>query len=815
MFCFFTRFDTSYSNLKENMIILKIALVLSIGTLCYGQVKSAVQGPIPEKLTGNPCISKETCGDCITADPECAWCSEEDFTLDGSRRCDYTGNLRGRCSDDHIVTPAQGMKKLTDKELSNKGVKEGDAIQIKPQEINLKLRPNSPFPLVVEYKQAQDYPVDLYYLMDLSNSMKDDKDKLAELGTLLGEEMGKITQNFRLGFGSFVDKVVMPYVSTVPEKLKEPCTDCVAPYGFLNHMPLSTTTSDFVKLVRSAQVSGNLDAPEGGFDAIMQAIVCKDQIGWREKSRKMLVFSSDSGFHYAGDGKLGGIVKPNDGYCHLDDDGYYTESVHQDYPSLSQINHKIQENKVNIIFAVTANQVPVYERLTTLLEGSSAGKLENDSSNVVDLVRNQYDKITSAVEMKDNAGSNIQVTYYSSCLGDKKEKTHICKGLKVGTNVTFEVGIEVTSCPKDPNEWNQTFQIYPVGLNEALTVHLEMICECDCEKPWNEVKNSDKCTLGNGTYECGVCSCYNNRYGRECECDAKATDQATDDIGCYFGNDTKPCSGRGICRCGECECFKRQNPEEKVHGQFCECDNYSCDRSNGHICSGPDHGTCDCGKCKCKEGWKGSDCSCSTSVQNCIQPGTEKICSGHGDCECNECRCHDLEDRRYSGLYCESCPTCPLKCDAFRDCVECQIFPDDNDVPPENCTACTFITIGVDKVEIKDEEKLCVFRDDKDCQFTFKYKLDADDQPIVHAQRTKDCPEPVNILAIILGVIGGIIAVGLALLLIWKLLTTIHDRRELAKFEKERQMARWDTGENPIYKGATSTFKNPMYGGKQ
>lgn len=77
---------------------------------------------------------------------------------------------------------------------------------------------DSPFPLVVEYKQAQDYPVDLYYLMDLSNSMKDDKDKLAELGTLLGEEMGKITQNFRLGFGSFVDKVVMPYVSTVPEK---------------------------------------------------------------------------------------------------------------------------------------------------------------------------------------------------------------------------------------------------------------------------------------------------------------------------------------------------------------------------------------------------------------------------------------------------------------------------------------------------------------------------------------------------------------------------------------------------------------------
>ena len=74
-------------------------------------------------------------------------------------------------------------------------------------------------------------------------------------------------------------------------------------------------------MVKQAQVSGNLDAPEGGFDAIMQAIVCKNQIGWRDKARRLLVFSTDAGFHYAGDGKLGGIVKPNDGLCHLDSKG--------------------------------------------------------------------------------------------------------------------------------------------------------------------------------------------------------------------------------------------------------------------------------------------------------------------------------------------------------------------------------------------------------------------------------------------------------------------------------------------------------------
>lgn len=70
----------------------------------------------------------------------------------------------------------------------------------------------------ITFRQAEDYPVDLYYLMDLSQSMADDKESLSALGQQLAEEMQNITRNFRLGFGSFVDKVVMPYVSTVPEK---------------------------------------------------------------------------------------------------------------------------------------------------------------------------------------------------------------------------------------------------------------------------------------------------------------------------------------------------------------------------------------------------------------------------------------------------------------------------------------------------------------------------------------------------------------------------------------------------------------------
>ena len=63
----------------------------------------------------------------------------------------------------------------------------------------------------IEYARAEGYPVDLYYLMDLSYSMRDDKENLSRLGKRLAETMRQMTSDFRLGFGSFVDKVTKPF----------------------------------------------------------------------------------------------------------------------------------------------------------------------------------------------------------------------------------------------------------------------------------------------------------------------------------------------------------------------------------------------------------------------------------------------------------------------------------------------------------------------------------------------------------------------------------------------------------------------------
>ena len=228
--------------------------------------------------------------------------------------------------------------------------------------------------------------------MDLSNSMDIHKTKLSQLGRLLADSMRNITKNYRLGFGSFVEKETLPFVNTAPRSMSNPCisSDCVPPYGYIHHMTLTNDSSQFEAEVTNAKVSGNLDSPEGGLDALMQVVVCEKEIGWRSASRKLIVFSTDAGFHFAGDGKLAGIVEPNDGVCHLNSQRRYTHGLLQDYPSIGEINYKITQNNVNLIFAVVKDQAALYKNLSELIEGSFVGELDEKSDNIVKLVVDIY-----------------------------------------------------------------------------------------------------------------------------------------------------------------------------------------------------------------------------------------------------------------------------------------------------------------------------------------------------------------------------------------------------------------------------------------
>uniref|UniRef100_A0A913I850 Integrin beta n=1 Tax=Strongyloides stercoralis TaxID=6248 RepID=A0A913I850_STRER len=782
---------------------------------------SGYTGKFLETDENFPCRSlpadNYTCSACIQFHESCAWCSYENFDENNQYpRCDNPKRLEEHgCPSNSIEFPQKSFEVIEDEPLSDTRHVDDDhqdeAIQLKPQEVDVVIRPTSKVRFEVTYKQALDYPVDLYYLMDLSYSMKDDKQKLSELGDLLAGRMRNITKNFRLGFGSFIDKKLMPFVDPRPEKQLSPCAEpCAEPYGFKNQMRLTQNTHRFSKEVQEAQISGNLDAPEGGFDAVMQALACNKSIGWRERARKMIVFSTDAGFHYAGDGRLAGVVTPNDGQCHLDDNGYYTKSLEQDYPSIALLHQKMKEKKVNMIFAVTENHKHLYKQLSDALPdiSSSVGVLADDSSNIVQLIEEEYNKISEKIIMVDNvnASSGLKISYRSKCLsGGSLIDTNVCDNIKVGDEVTFEVTLEAVHCV-DKRDFE--LLIGPSGLEDTLKVNVKVLCDCDCE---STIETRSSHCGGKGSLVCGICDCIDGYTGKNCQCDAGDLSSVALEAKCKKTNDSLPCEGRGQCICGQCQCYTRSNPDEIISGPFCECDNFNCPRHNRILCNGH---RCDCGVCTCGPGWTGRACECPIGVDQCLSENG-KVCNDHGTCVCGKCQC----DESYSGPKCEICPTCPTKCVEYKPCVMCQQWG----TGPYNqtkCDECPFTVIPVKELPTlnltETEGQECQFVDPADdCTFYFLYYTDGKDNLTVWVKEVKDCPAPFPVLVVVLAVIAAIVLLGLILLFLWKLITLIHDRREFAKFEQERLAARWTTNENPIYKQATTTFKNPVYSGSE
>lgn len=132
-----------------------------------------------------------------------------------------------RCPPDQLVNPKSVLQILENNDLKSQ---EEKAIQIKPQLVNLRARKGETIQVPFQYAQAENYPVDLYYIMDLSASMEVHRQKLAKLGRKIADAMTKITNNFKLGFGSFVDKTDLPFVSTVPDRYYTECP--ISVYGF-------------------------------------------------------------------------------------------------------------------------------------------------------------------------------------------------------------------------------------------------------------------------------------------------------------------------------------------------------------------------------------------------------------------------------------------------------------------------------------------------------------------------------------------------------------------------------------------------------
>ncbi|XP_064421547.1 integrin beta-3 isoform X2 [Latimeria chalumnae] len=759
----------------------------------------------------NICTSRgvTSCRACLAVHPTCGWCFQEDFSQ-GASRCDLKENLlENGCTKDNVEFLESMVFTLENNPLSSKGSGSAAEItQMSPQKLRLNLRPDDSRVFTIQVRQVEDYPVDIYYLMDLSYSMQDDLRNIQNLGTNLAKEMRKLTSNIRIGFGAFVDKPMSPYQFLTPkEAVSNPCYEassyCLPMFGYKHVLKLTNQVQSFNEKVQEQNVSRNRDAPEGGFDAIIQATVCNEKIGWRKEASHLLVFTTDAKTHTALDGRMAGLVLPNDGLCHIGNDNHYSASTTLDYPSLGLITEKLSEKNINLIFAVTGAVVDLYKNYSDLIPGTTVGILTQDSSNVIQLITASYSKIRSKVELEiRDRPEELSLSFNATCLNNEViPGQSFCSGLKIGDTVSFSVEAKVRGCPI---EKHKTFTIKPVGFKDTLTIEVNFTCDCQCEA--KAEPDSPKCHNGNGTYECGICHCKPGRLGPQCECAHDDYNPSQQDQ-CISKEGEPVCHGKGDCICGQCVCHT--NSFGKFWGRFCECDDSSCLHYKGEMCSG--HGKCSCGDCICDSDWTGENCNCSKRTDTCTSSDS-RVCSGRGHCICGKCDC--TQPGAY-GNTCEKCPTCPDACTFKKDCVECKHFKRGSLYEQKTCERiCRDKIVLVDALGNDDKNTAnCSYKNEEDCVVRFQYSEDASGNSILYVVKEPECPKGADVLVALLSVMAAILFIGLATLLIWKLLITIHDRREFAKFEEERAKAKWDVVNNPLYKGATSTFTNITYRG--
>ena len=175
-------------------------------------------------------------------------------------------------------------------------------------------------------KAAENFPLDLYILIDLSGSFLEDLETVKVLAPQLPLALQNVLSDFLIGFRTFVDKPSLPYTSSVQfnqlyivSEQPSSCGGqllCTKPFNYEHVISLTNSSNLFNSSVQETIISTNVDDPEDPFGAMLQAVVCKDLIGWRETSIKIILVMTDDVLYTAGDGRLAGIVKPNDGQCH-------------------------------------------------------------------------------------------------------------------------------------------------------------------------------------------------------------------------------------------------------------------------------------------------------------------------------------------------------------------------------------------------------------------------------------------------------------------------------------------------------------------
>ena len=774
--------------------------------------------------------SNSSCAECIAAGPDCQWCSTP-LLAD----CIPTSSSCPNVTD--AVNPRSTLVSLDERSV------EVGQSQVSVSSVRMKLRVNETQTFKVSVRAQENFPLDLYMLMDLSFTFRDDLVTVKRVAPDIVSAVRKLTSQFQVGFGTFVDKTTAPFSAPIALRLgfnesgqPSACSAnlCSRPVSYEHVVNLTNSSDLFDQSVQNLIISTSSDVPEGTLDAMMQAVVCTEVVGWREEARKVLLVMTDDLMHTAGDGRLAGIYRPNDAKCHTQFDPgknqtLYSDSLVYDYPTIEQMRMRLEQFGVVPVFAISGSQIvkKYFENIAETFAGFTE-PLTPDAENLISVIEQAYNQLVDRASLNfSSLPAYLKVSIAADCpLDSNRTSDNGCSG--IGNDiVNFTVNVTLTRCPDElRNSGKKNFTIFVRPAFGRFTVEVEGQCSCDCEQ--NPDINSSSCS-GNGNLICGLCDCSEEWSGNDCSCSRAAC--PTTMRGECGG------SSRGECVCGNCSCFQLSVPKgQTFFGNACQCDNSQCLQPNGPgiECSG--RGTCECnGGCKCGTSsltglpHNGTYCECNTEDcisdgDPCRQNGTCTVCNGHGTCDPCRKECMQCESS-FTGTYCQVNESAQLCMAASQACLVCygeaaeQRLPNPamlcptlscpNYIPLHNDPE-PFEGYQINGTLENTTQRCPDFFDGIMCTYRFFGGFIDNGATVFHVLHRNCLPIPIWAIALI--ILFVLLILGILILIIVKLIYVWLDYREVRRLNLEVQNTKFTTFQSPLYHDPNVKYTNVNYG---
>lgn len=173
-------------------------------------------------------------------------------------------------------------------------------------------------------------------------------------------------------------------------------------------------------------------------------------------------------------------------------------------------------------------------------------------------------------------------------------------------------------------------------------------------------------------------------------------------------------------------------------------------------------------------------------------------------------------------MFCERSPGSNALCSFYEPCVTCLVRLKRGQTCNDQAKLCSAqdIPFLIEYVSTLPDSVVsqCVIRiPDSDgivCEHKFSYKVATNFDDDTHRSsllvKLQHCERPLSAGIVGLSIVVATFLLGFLVLMAFKGVTTLQDRREFARFENELQNTKYSVTTSPLYKPATKSYEVPQ-----